>query len=416
VTSLYEALGEISLVSLGVAIWRRPLRAAFDELRRTLPLSVLIATILYLCHVLFEPRTALAESLGIAMLWLGWAIAKRQIRPSFHILYYPLALYGIGSSLSAIFAPRSIHQFAESGLWAKMLIFPTAIILFREVPLTRALALPLHLFYGTCIALIGLYQFAFLGWRDLEHRITGPSTHVMTYSGLLLPLSLLALIFWLHERNPWYLFSAAVMTLALLLTFTRSVWLGWVAAAGTLLIMRKPRALIYAAPALILFVTFLPLPLFGRLISTFDPKLESNVDRIRMFEAGVEIIKDYPMLGVGPANIKEYYPLYRKPDAPRFRIPHLHNNVVQIWAERGIVALLGYLLFLALFLRECAKAWRGPQAKWAQAGVAAVLALTYAGLFEFNFRDTEVFYLMLDLFALIVVNMETSEWRVASSE
>jgi O-antigen ligase len=120
----------------------------------------------------------------------------------------------------------------------------------------------------------------------------------------------------------------------------------------------------------------------------------------------VEIIKDHPTLGVGPASVKEVYPLYRRADAPRFRPPHLHNNVIQLWAERGILGLSAYLLLLGLFLRECLRAWRTGARMWAEAGVAVTVGLTYAGLFEFNFGDTEVFYLMLDLFALITASME----------
>jgi O-antigen ligase len=125
-----------------------------------------------------------------------------------------------------------------------------------------------------------------------------------------------------------------------------------------------------------------------------------------MLEAGVEIIKDHPVLGVGPANVKELYAIYKKHDAPRPRPPHLHNNVIQLWAERGILGLAAYVTLLALFLRECVKAWRGPKRMWAEIGLGVTVSLTVAGLFEFNFGDTEVFYLMLNLFALIVVAIE----------
>jgi hypothetical protein len=37
------------------------------------------------------------------------------------------------------------------------------------------------------------------------------------------------------------------------------------------------------------------------------------------------------------------------------------------------------------------------------------VSLAVAGLFEFNFGDTEVFYLMLNLFALVVVELEQAE-------
>jgi O-antigen ligase len=141
-------------------------------------------------------------------------------------------------------------------------------------------------------------------------------------------------------------------------------------------------------------------------VSSFDTRQSSNLDRIRMIQAGVEMIKDYPLLGVGPANVKEVYPLYRKHDAPRFRIPHLHNNIVQLWAERGVVAVVAYLIFLGLFLRECARAWNGPASRFAEIGVAVTFGLAAAGLFEFNFGDTEVFWILLDICALVVAYTE----------
>jgi O-antigen ligase len=204
----------------------------------------------------------------------------------------------------------------------------------------------------------------------------------------------------------WLLAGVAVVTFALLLTFTRSAWVGWVVATTILLISKRPRMLIFAAPAVVFFITFMPLPLFGRLVSSFDTRQSSNLDRIRMIQAGVEMIKDYPLLGVGPANVKEVYPLYRKPDAPRFRIPHLHNNLVQLWAERGVLAIVAYLIFLGLFLRECARAWNGPASRFAEIGVAVTFGLAAAGLFEFKFGDTEVFWILLDICALVVACTE----------
>ena len=47
--------------------------------------------------------------------------------------------------------------------------------------------------------------------------------------------------------------------------------------------------------------------------------------------------------------------------------------------------------------------------------MAITVGLTYAGLFEFNFGDTEVFYLMLELFALVVAFLENPD-EVASNE
>jgi O-antigen ligase len=364
------------------------------------------ASIFLLLHILLIVKIALLELTAFgAIFTLGWAIARREARFSFHILDYPLFVFALASMLSSLFSARSSYQ-AYGVLWFKILIFPCAVILYREVPRLRELATYAFAIVAGGGACWGLLQFVFLDQRDLEHRISGPSSHVMTYSGVLLPLSLMMLFLWWRQRKWWQLVACLLSTLTLLLTFTRSVWLGWAVAALAVVLVSRARIAFYALPVVVLFITFMPLDLFGRLISTFDLKQSSNFDRIRMLEAGTEMIRDHPVFGVGLTNVKETYALYRKHDAPRPRPPHLHNNVVQLWAERGILGLASYLLLLALFLRECIGGWNGPHRVWAEVGVAVAVSLTVAGLFEFNFGDTEVFYMMLNLFALVVVQLE----------
>lgn len=366
------------------------------------------SVILYLFHVLLLHKIAFAELMAFFSIFcLGWALARGEARFSFHILYYPLILYGLVSTVSALAASQRIHQGAEGMLWFKMLIFPAAIVLYRGVPKLKELIFYPYALLAGGSSIWALVQFVFFDRRDLEHRISGPSSHVMTFSGLLLPLSLMFLILWWHQRRPLWLAVTLLSTVTLLLTFTRSVWIGWGMAVFTLLMLMRTQLRYYAVPALLLFITFLPLDLFGRLVSTFDMRQSSNFDRIRMLEAGVEMIRDHPLLGVGPANVKEAYAIYRKQDAPRPRPPHLHNNVVQLWAERGILGLAAYLVLLGLFLRQCALAWKTHR-MWAEIGVAVTVSLTVAGLFEFNFGDTEVFYLMLNLFALVTAWTETT--------
>lgn len=384
---------------------------------RDLSPPVALAAFFYLAHVLFEEKIALSLNMAFwAVFCTAWSLAKKRIAPSFHILYYPLALYGVVSTVSSIAAGRRVHEWGEPMLWFKMLIFPTAIILLRAVPKLRVPVLALQMIVGVGIAGWGLIEFAFFDRRDLEHRIDGPSSHVMTFSNLLLPLALMILLLWVHRRKWWLGVGTVVTSVALLLTFTRSVWLGWGAAVAVLLLLKRSPWRIYALPALLFFVTFMPMELFSRLWSTFDVKQSSNFDRIRMLEAGVEMIKDRPLLGVGPANVKEAYALFRKSDAPRSRPPHLHNNVVQLWAERGVLGLAAYLLLITLFLRDCVRGRRAsPEARmWSEIGIAVTVGLAVSGLFEFNFGDTEVFYLMLELYALILISIEAEQPQPAN--
>jgi putative inorganic carbon (HCO3(-)) transporter len=370
--------------------------------------GVALATFFYLAHIFCAGWVASSE-LGTIFFaaTVAYLIWKKELRPSFHILYFPLFVYALDSSVSSFANGASTHAFGEIALWLKCLLFPAALILFRNVPRTRELAVKTFLAFGIFSSLYGFVQYFLLHQRDLEHRITGPAAHVMTYSGLMLPVALMFLILWVHDRrNLWLAGGTVLTTLTLLMTFTRSAWLGWLCAVLVVAAFKRPRLLAYAVPVGILVITFLPLPYFARLASSFDTKQSSNFDRIRMFQGGVEIIKDFPVLGVGPGNMKEVYPLYRKPDAPRFRIPHLHNNLVQLWAERGILALAAYVTLIVLFLRECARGWH---TKWAEVGVAVTVGLAVAGMFEFNFGDTEVFLVMLDVFALVAAYVERNE-------
>ena len=365
------------------------------------------AVVIYLAHILVQGKIALSEiTLAATLILLTIAIARHEVRPSFHILYYPLALYGIVSTVSSLFNVASKHSAGETALWLKMAMFPAALILFREVPRMRDYTLRAQIVLAVAIALDGIIEYFAVARHDLEHRITGPSAHVMTFSGLLLPASLLLLILAVRRRKAWLFACAGIVSFALLLTFTRSVWLGWLVAVFAVLLLNRSTWIIYAMAVLVFAITFMPDVMFSRMVSSFDVRQSSNLDRIRMAEAGIEMIKDHPVLGVGPANVKEIYPLYRKEDAPRFRPPHLHNNIIQLWAERGILAVVAYLMLLGLFLRECARGWRGPAREFAEAGIAITVGLACAGLFEFNFGDTEVFLIMLELFALIIASIE----------
>lgn len=371
------------------------------------PRALRLAGVFYLIHILVQAKAGPSEiSAFLVILFLGWALARRQARPTFHILYFPLVLYGLASTGSALINGATIHALADAMTWFKMLIFPAAIILFRTIHGLPRLALRAQILFAVLISLSGVIQYISLGRPTLETRITGPTTHVMTFSGLLLPAALLLLVMAAHRRRLWLIAAATLVSLALFLTYTRSVWLGWLVAVAILLILERWRWIPWAAAAALLFITFMPMSFFARVVSTFDVQQSSNLDRIRMAEGGIEMIKDFPVAGVGPAYVKEVYPLYRRADAPRFRIPHLHNNVIQLWAERGVLGLVAYIVLMGLFLRECARGWRGPNREFAQAGLAITAGLAVAGLFEFNFGDTEVFYLTLELMALIVVLLE----------
>lgn len=362
-----------------------------------------VSALAYLAHVLCQGWIGSSEGfLGIAIIAAAVAWRRGELRLAPHPVLVPLILYAAASILSALASYRPAVSLANTGEWFPFLALPLAMSLYAATPALRRLGLRAMALLAVFQSSYGLAQYFLLGRRELESRITGTTAHVMTYSGILLPLAILMLSLALSRlRTPWILLAAVVCSLAIAFTFTRGAWLGWLAGSLLLALLRRPRSIAWAIPVALLAVSFSPLPLFARFVSSFDTSQPSVLDRIRMTQAGVEIIRDNPLLGVGPSNIKEIYPLYRHPDAPRFRIPHLHSNPVQIWAERGVAAFGAWLLLLGLYAGAMIRARKRTEADgWADGGLAAVAALTVAGLFEFNFGDTEVLLMMLDIMAL----------------
>ena len=127
-----------------------------------------------------------------------------------------------------------------------------------------------------------------------------------------------------------------------------------------------------------------------------------------MMKAGVAMIKDHPVFGVGPNMVPRVYLQYRTSDArdsdgatePETR-SHLHNVPLQLAAERGLPALAIWLWFVVITARDL---WglvkRSATPAIAAAGLAALIAMLTAGLFEHNFGDSEFLILFMALISL----------------
>jgi len=132
----------------------------------------------------------------------------------------------------------------------------------------------------------------------------------------------------------------------------------------------------------------------------------STSDRYYMWQAGVDMVLDKPVFGQGPGMVLARYPRYRWPEATHPMQPHLHNNFLQVAAERGLPGLAFFLWWaVAVFaaaIREARRAAAGAPGGDGAAGsaLAALAAVFVAGLFEYNLGDSEVLMLVLLLAAV----------------
>jgi O-antigen ligase len=98
--------------------------------------------------------------------------------------------------------------------------------------------------------------------------------------------------------------------------------------------------------------------------------------------------------------IIQVYPHYRDRTAVNERTPHLHNVPVQIAAERGVPALLLWIWFIAVLVRDFWRRRRSLYPSLSNTGLAVIGAMLAAGLFEYNFGDSEFLMLFLVLVTL----------------
>jgi O-antigen ligase len=251
-------------------------------------------------------------------------------------------------------------------------------------------------------ALLSLWHYFFGELGDINHRLQGFMSHYMTFSGLLMSVGILAfaLLIFQGKRRVFLSGSLLLILSVLALGLTRSTWLGFFVAAA-LLIFLKDFRLLAAVPVLGLGAWLLIPPEIEARLRTFTRPDISGTDRYYMLLSGAKMCENHPLFGVGPDMISVVYPIYVAEGAPNRQNVHLHNNMAQIAAERGIPCLIAWVWLIISIIYWASRAYRqsrGNGARQALAGGAlgVTVATFTAGLFEYNFGDSE--FLMLFLF------------------
>jgi O-antigen ligase len=219
--------------------------------------------------------------------------------------------------------------------------------------------------------------------------------------------------------NVLYCMVLAVVATSLILNFTRGVWLGCLVATVYILARWKPRML-WAIPVFLAVVEVASPSLIRRRISlAFHPREDPALAiRFEMWDVGLRMVREHPWVGVGPDNIPLLYMKYLPPGTtPMFGYhDHLHDNVLQMAAERGLPCLIAWLWFmLALGWHILRIRRRLSSERWvADAAFAAWLAFVAEGFFEFNFGSTPV--LMVFLFVMSTPFVAERLEKVADTE
>lgn len=150
----------------------------------------------------------------------------------------------------------------------------------------------------------------------------------------------------------------------LILTKSRTAWIGAIGGLVCLGLLKliqnkqqtkaqsqvwKKQVIKWGISAAIILLVFFLLATFSggfdKEVLTEAPK--SLQYRLEWWTATWDLIKESPLWGTGPGNFREHYLKYKLPGSSE-EIADPHNLFLDVWANGGIIALLGLLTILAL--------------------------------------------------------------------
>jgi O-antigen ligase len=367
------------------------------------PLLDRVTVALLMAFVATVQVSIVAAQSFLVLLLFAWVatLVRDKTRPAAPRFFWPLLAYAAVTLISSAFSIDPIESFIDSRQLYLFLIVPVIYDVARGTR-TRTV-LEVIVTVGALAAAYGIIQYGMLHFDSLRLRPRGTMGHYMTYSGtlmLVIGVAAARIVFGVRDRV-WPALVMPALIVALTLTFTRSAWVG-VCVGVSLLFILKDFRLTGLIPVIIaLLFALAPDRITDRIMSVFDLRDPSSRDRVAMLQTGAAMIKDHPLAGVGPNMVERLYPQYRDSNGVQKVNPHLHNVPVQIAAERGVPALAVWLVFIGMLSAGVFGIFRRAQDRVLAAGaLAAIAAMLSAGMFEYNFGDSEFLMLFLIIVTL----------------
>jgi O-antigen ligase len=340
---------------------------------------------------------AAAEAV-LFLLLLMWAtmLVREGVRPSAPTFFLPLLAYAGMTLVSSAFSMDPLESFFDSRQLVLFLIVPMVYDLARG-PKTKIVA-DVIVTVGALAAAYGIIQYTLLHFDSLRLRPRGTLGHYMTYAGtlmLVIGLAAARLIFATRDRK-WPALVMPALLVALTLTLTRSAWVGVSVGVGLLFVLKDLRLTALIPVVIALVFALAPDSVTNRIMSLSDLRDPSSRDRLAMMQTGASMIRDHPLTGVGPNMVQRLYAQYRDQNSVQKVNPHLHNVPLQIAAERGLPALAVWIVFVVVLTGGVFRLFRtSADRTLPAAALAAIGAMLAAGIFEYNFGDSEFLMLFL---------------------
>jgi|GEM_PF-3844533 len=335
---------------------------------------------------------------------------KRAIIPLPYTII--LATFIISVIISSLFAYdkgavwKNLYPIKFIARFLPLFVFPTVLSMEHFVKL-----LSLSVITGTISAGYGILRYIITGTRS-----GGIIKFYMTFAGVSMLLSLSSLflsIIYLRKNKKlalFYIVCFVILTLGVIFSLTRNAILG-VCAGIVILAFTLPKIGIPILLILISLVltTYFTVPQIAtRISSALSLNEESVNERLILWKAGVKNFDDFFLFGRGLGNTEKFCEKFSVEVKERC---HLHNNFLQIWFSLGILGIIAFIslfVFSYYFAIKALKEGQQRENKICGRYVIAILtAFLVAGVFEYNFGDSEVVTLFFFLLSSLLITAQS---------
>ncbi len=285
---------------------------------------------------------------------------------------------------------------------------------------------------GVAVCIYGILQYIF-GWNvnqawideemfeDIKMRIysTLENPNVLgEYILLVLPVTI-ALMWKKRGVFAKIVFGgmAAVMGIALILTFSRGCWVGIMASAAVFVTFVAGKLWGLLLVVLPIIPMILPESIINRFTSIGNMKDSSTSYRVYIWMGTLHMLRDFWLTGIGPGDeaFAQVYPFY---SYSSIVAPHSHNLFLQIMVIGGILAIITFAILMLVFFKKLAVGYqaqgKGGDVSVLLAGIgSAVIGFLVQGLFDNCFYNYRVFMIFWAVIALGVAAANTARLEKA---
>lgn len=387
-----------------------------------------ISTVLLILPLTETSYSAAICGLTFASLILNYKETRLRMPTAFVPAAFFLAVAAIAAGFSLMRA-ESLKTFPLYIVY--FMAFYCAAVIFRDI-MKLKYAMPLMIISAVVVSLIGIYQYFFIkaptaiAWVDvtqfpeLSTRVyaTMENPNVLAeYLSLIIPI-ILGLI-WITRKPVIKLslfIAASIITLCLILTFSRGAWVGFALAVMVFAVLKEPRLIFVFMIIALISPAFLPPVVMARIASIGSLEDSSNAFRISIWIAALRMIKDYWLTGVG-LGLAAFARVYRDYMIAGTPAIHSHNLYLQIGLELGVAGLVAFLWLIETgFTKAVRNVLSNRKVSALLAGVIGALAgHLLHGLFDYVWFSPRIVMLFWLIFGIMAALLEDNEGQEGES-